>query len=451
MYKIVADDTIIYDSTVEEFKIGSGSVTLEVGKSGSFTFSLYPEHFYYDQFVKMKTVITVYRSDKIIFRGRVLNDSVNYQNVKTLTCEGEMGFLNDSIIRPFSFGGTPWMLFRRFINEHNAQVDEFKQFKIGTITITDMNNFISRENSNYETTFSNLNSRLVESTLGGHFYISHGKNGTDPIPTIDYLVDFTNVASQTVEFGANLKDYVKTAKGEEIATAIIPLGAEIDDENDKTENKRLTIEGVNNGKDYVYSRTGVSLRGWIFKPVTWDDVTEAKNLKRKAEEYIENAVNQNITIELTAIDLHLVDKTIEPFNVYDYIHVISKPHNFDAVMLCTKQTIDLLKPENDSFVLGSNYSTLTETTNKSASTVALIPTIRAQVVKAGNAAVEAANKVITVDGDVMVLSKDMEALAAAIVTSSNNIKTLTDLLNNHVSASEERFKDIENRLTTLET
>ena len=135
MYKIYADDTLIYDSTIEDYKIGKGLVTLEVNKSGSFVFSVYPEHFYYNDFVKLRTVITVYRSDKIKFRGRILSDTVDYWNMKTLTCEGELGFLQDSVIRPFVFKGTLSAFFQQIINEHNSQVDEFKRFTLGKITL----------------------------------------------------------------------------------------------------------------------------------------------------------------------------------------------------------------------------------------------------------------------------------------------------------------------------
>ena len=93
MYQIFADDTLIYDSTIDDYKIGKGEITLEVNKSGSFVFSLYPDHFYYDKFIKMKTIITVYKSGEIVFRGRVLNAVEDYWNNKVITCEGELGFL----------------------------------------------------------------------------------------------------------------------------------------------------------------------------------------------------------------------------------------------------------------------------------------------------------------------------------------------------------------------
>lgn len=380
MYKIYADDTLIYDSTIEDYKIGKGTITLETNKSGSFTFSLYPDHFYYDNFVRLKTIITVHKGDKIVFRGRILSDVTDYWNNKVITCEGELGFLQDSIIRPFDFSGTPRELLKKFISEHNSQVNDFKKFKIGTITVTDPNNYISRSNTEYQSTLSNATDRLFGSDLGGYFHITHGGDGTDPIPTINYLSDFTKVSTQTIEFGSNLKKYTKTVKAGDIATAIIPLGAKVENKN-STEDMKLTIASVNDGKDYVYNEDGVARYGWIFKIVSWDDVTSPAILKRKAEEYLNSVVQQNITIELNAIDLHLLDRSIESFNIGDYIRVISEPHNFDSVLLCNKMTLDLLKPENDSLTLGYTYSSFTELNRKMSSSVQSISSIKSSVNK----------------------------------------------------------------------
>ena len=421
MYKIYADDTLIYDSTLEDYKIGKGSITLETNKSGSFKFSIYPDHPYYDSFVRLKTVITVYKSDKIVFRGRILNDVTDYRNNKVITCEGELGFLQDSIIRPFEFTGTPEQLFRKFIEEHNSQVDDFKKFNIGTVTVVDPNNYIARNNSAYESALSNLNSRLIEDSLGGYFYITHGEDGTDQTPTINYLADFTKISSQIVEFGSNLKNYTKTVKAEDIATVIIPLGAEVDDGDENTENKKLTINSVNDGKDYIQSDPGVTLYGRITKVVEWNDVTEASNLKSKAEAYLDSVIKQNITIELNAIDLHLLDRTIESFNVCDYIRVISEPHNFDSTLLCNKQTLDILKPENDSIVLGYTYSTFTEINGKMSSAVSRIINIRSTVNNLSN-------RVVVLDKTVVDTKKDADEALDALGTVSGDLEIVAGVV-----------------------
>lgn len=462
MYRIYADDTLIYDSTLEDYKIGKGTVSLETNKSGSFTFSIYPDHFYYNDFVRLKTVITVYKSGRIIFRGRILNDVTDYWNNKVITCEGELGFLQDSIIRPFSFAGSPADLFKKFVNEHNAQVDDFKRFKIGTVTVVDPNGYIGRENAGYETALSNLNGRLIESTLGGYFHITHDDN--DPIPTLHYLADFTNVARQTVEFGSNLKDYTKTIKADDIATAIIPLGAEIDDGDENTENKKLTIAAVNGGKDYVYNESAVALYGWIFKVASWDDVTDAANLKAKAESYLNGIVQQNITIELTAIDLHLLDRSIDSFKIGDYIRVISAPHNFDSTLLCNKQTIDLLKPENDTLTLGYTYSTFTETSNKITSSISGIGNIRTLVNNVSNR-ITVLNKTVTDTGqnadtalknyetvvnDLGTVSEDLEVIAGVVTDNARNIATNAENIAVNAENIEANAKAIEALTARLE-
>lgn len=358
MYKIYADDTLIYDSSSNEYMIGSGVINLEVNKSGSFTFSIYPDHFYYDSFIKMKTIITVTRSDEIIFRGRILNDSGDFYNVKMIVCEGELGLLKDSLIWRYTFQGTPEDLFKKFINEHNSRVENFKQFNIGSITVVDSNNYINRSNENVEDALTNMTSRLIEDSLGGYFVITHPNN--DPKPTINYLADFSHVSDQSIEFGENLKDYIKTVKADDIATVLIPFGAVINTET----NARLDITSVNDGRGYIEHADGVSTYGKIWKTEIWDDVTDANNLLTKAKAKLNDIVNQTITLTLTAIDMHLIDRSIESFYVGDYISVKSAPHQFDEIMLCTSQTIDLLNPENDSLTLGRTYNTFTDATSK---------------------------------------------------------------------------------------
>ncbi len=361
MYKIYADDTLIYDSTLDDYKIVKGAVTLETDKAGSFEFAVYPDHFYYHGFVEMKTIITVYKAGRIKFRGRVLTAVTDYWNCKTLICEGELCFLQDSIIRPYNFTGTSAELLTKFIADHNKQVDEAKQFKVGTVTATDVSG-TARVNAGYKSTLSNVTSQLLD--VGGHILITHGDDGQDPIPTIHYLADFTKIASQPIEFGANLRNYTKTIGAVGIATALIPLGAKVDDGNSETEGPRLTIVKVNDGKDYVYNADAVAQRGWIFNTMEWDDVTDANTLKSMAEAYLSTGITPNLTVELTAVDLHLLDRTIESYNVNEYVKVNSAPHKFQATLLCNRQTFDLLQPGNDSVTLGYQYTTFTEVSNK---------------------------------------------------------------------------------------
>ena len=402
MYRIYADNTIIYDSEAEDYVIASGVINLEVNKSGSFAFSIYPDHFYYDDFVKLKTIIKVTRSDEIIFRGRILNTTTDYWNNKVITCEGELGFLQDSLIWRYNFQGTPEDLFKKYINEHNSRVEAFKQFTIGSITVTDPNNYINRSNENVESALNNMTTRLIEDSLGGYFYIDHGPHSATEKPTINYLADFTHISTQNIEFGENLKDYVKTVKADDVATVLIPLGAVINTET----NARLDITSVNSGKGYIENTEGITQYGKIWRCEILDDVTDANNLLTKGRARLNEIVNQAITIELTAIDLHLIDRNIEAFHVGDYIPVISEPHNFNSTMLCTKQTIDLLHPDNDTLTLGRSYSSFTDVTSKS------------------NLRVKSMRYDYTeVNGRVNTVASDVTAVASAVVDTNRSLSS----------------------------
>lgn len=366
MYKIYADNTLIYDSTISDFKLNKAVITLKLNKSGSFSFSLYPDHFYYDGFTKLKTLLTIFKRDKKIFRGRVLNDNINYWNNKVITCEGDLGFFQDSIIRPSAFTGTPREILSRLITEHNNQVDDFKKFNLGTVTLPA--DSMSFEVTEYETTFNVITKNLIDK-LGGYLNITRNDSDLDSIPTLNYLEDFNVVCNQYIEFGQNLRNYTKKIDASNFATAIIPLGADIDiddgtdeDGNPKTKKETVTIASVNDGIDYLYDADAVATYGWIFKSVDFTDITDAQTLKNKGTEYLESSVKQSITIELTAIDLNLLDRSIESFFIGQYIPVISKPHNFEDMLLCSRQTIDLLKPENDTVTLGDTFKTFVEKT-----------------------------------------------------------------------------------------
>ena len=236
------------------------------------------------------------------------------------------------------------------------------------ISVSSFNfNYVNRSSTEYGTTLATMTGALADSSLGGYFYVTHGDDGTDPIPTLHYVADFPKKSSQTIEFGSNLRDYVKTLKAEDVATAIIPLGT-----TNSTEGYRLTIEDVNNGRDYIYDEAAVALYGWVFKTVIWEDVTLANNLLTKAQEYLEAVVNQSLTIELNAIDLHLLNRSIESFEVCSYVPVVSPPHNLDTVLLCNRQTMSLLKPETDSIELGVHIVPFTSGSTQMAASISTL-------------------------------------------------------------------------------
>lgn len=355
MYKVYANDNLLLSLSVEEYKLIKPVVKLEVNKSGSFSFTIYPNHPHYNKLNKMKTIITVYQDDFLLFRGRILKEDICFHNEKQVTCEGELAFLVDSIQRPYNFTGTPAELFTQFIESHNSQVDEEHQFKVGEITVTDPNNYIARSDSTYMNTWDSINKKLIE-ILGGYVWVRHEADGI----YIDYLEDFNRLSNQTIEFGKNLLDINRITKGEDVASALIPLGAKILDADGMETEERLTIKGVNEGLDYIYNEDAVNTYGWIVKTMIWDDVTDSSNLLRKGREALGDSVNLANSIELNAVDLAALNKDISAFHLGTYIKVLSKPHSVDSNFLVSKLTINLMNPKSNKLTLGKSWKSFTE-------------------------------------------------------------------------------------------
>lgn len=361
MYKVYCDNYLIYDTRLTELTIINPSLNLELNKTGSFTFTIYPSHPYYDKLQKLKSIIKVYQDDYIVFRGRILNDVQGWHNEKKVTCEGELAFLVDSIQRPYDFlsgdkSTTISELFSYFITNHNEQVDDDHKFKVGNITVTDPNDYIVRADSNYTNTWDSINNKLIDS-FGGYLWVRHEEDGN----YIDYLADFNTLSSQTIEFGKNLIDLEKTVKGEDIATAIIPLGVKSEDTEE-----RLTIKSVNDDVDYVYNQEAVNKYGWIFKTVVWDDVTVASNLLTKGNKYLADSINLAVSIELSAVDLSAIETNAGSFKLGSYLKVKTKPHDIvDKLFLINKLSLNLTSPKSNKITLGTSYSTFTEKASSS--------------------------------------------------------------------------------------
>ena len=354
MYKVYCDSFLLHDDHLKSLKIYDPKLSLELNKTGQFEFTIYSDHPYFSSLKRLKSIIRVFQDDFLMFRGRILNDDQGFHNEKTVFCEGEMAFLVDSIQRPYDFTGTPAELFTQFINSHNAQVDADHRFIVGNVTVTDPNNYIVRAESDYLTTWESINKKLLE-MLGGYLWIRHETNGT----YIDYLAELNILAPQEVTFGKNLLDLKRQTKGEDIATAIIPLGAK----EEGSEN-RLTIASVNNNVDYVYNQEAVNTYGWIFKVQTWDDVTQASNLLTKGNAFLNEQIQMLYSIELDAADLATVNSDIESFHLGNKVRVKTEPHSINQLFLVEKLSINLLQPGNNKLTLGSSIYAFTEHARK---------------------------------------------------------------------------------------
>lgn len=349
MIQLYADDALVYDSRLKKYALLGLQSKGGLNKGGTATILMPPGHPGYNSFTSYRTLVRIYRDEKLCFRGRALYPTDDFKLRRTITCEGERCFLRDGVHRPYAYQDSPANIFTYVIGLYNAQVEEFKQFVPGTVTVTDPNNYISLESEEAET-FADTINKLVE-RCGGYIVFTTNEEGQRVInwyASVDYR------SQQIIEFGSNLLDFTRTTANSDLATVIIPYGAK-----DEATNTRLTIESVNDGLDFIQDYDAVALRGVISKAVYWDDVATPEALLAKAQQYLATSKNLISSLELTAIDLSLLDKNIDGFELGDNIIVRSKPHGVhDELYQLTEQSIDYLHPQNDRIVLGKNIASL---------------------------------------------------------------------------------------------
>lgn len=355
MYRVYCNDSPLYDLRDEDLVLISPTVKIGENTAGSFEFSILPKHPHYEEVNELTSVITAYDGDEEIFCGRVVEITKDLYNRKKVICEGELAYFNDSIQRPAKYQGlTVRGYLETLVNIHNQQVKNQgidKTFKVGAVTVQDSNDYVYKY-TNWESTLEVIKTDLLE-TYGGYLRIRK-ENG---VRYLDYLADYPNTNTQVIEFGSNLLDFTHDMVASDIVTAVIPLGARLEDVTEvEGLDAYLTIKDVNGGVDYVYSQDAVKSYGWIFKTVKWDDVHVADNLLRKGKEYLSDIQFAQITLTVSAVDLHMLHVDMERIKVLDEIRVTSSPNGLDRFFPVSEMTIYLDKPSNNKLTLGTSYS-----------------------------------------------------------------------------------------------
>lgn len=355
MYRVYCNNSPLYDLRDEDLVLISPIVKIGENTAGSFEFSILPKHPHYEEVNELTSVITAYDGDEEIFCGRVVEITKDLYNRKKVICEGELAYFNDSIQRPVRYQGlTVRGYLETLVNIHNQQVKNQgidKTFKVGAVTVQDNNDYVYKY-TNWESTLEVIKTDLLK-TYGGYLRIRK-ENG---VRYLDYLADYPNTNTQVIEFGSNLLDFTHDMVASDIVTAVIPIGARLEDVTEvEGLDAYLTIKDVNGGVDYVYSQEAVKSYGWIFKTVKWDDVHVADNLLKKGKEYLSDIQFAQITLTVSAIDLHMLHVDMERIKVLDRIRVTSTPNGLDRFFPVSEMTIYLDKPSNNKLTLGTSYS-----------------------------------------------------------------------------------------------
>lgn len=353
MIEFRVDDKAFYlssmvESSNNQLSLTSATLSTELNTSGTFEFIIPSSNIFYSFFKKMKSIITILENGIEIWRGRIIDERKDFYGTKTITCEGELSFLNDILVDKFDYSSSGISIedfFTSMMNSYSSNCSDYRKILKGNLEISEPKTLIYPSSSGYSSISSALTTNLIDK-FGGYLFLR--RNGSTSY--LDYISgeNLTKNESQYIRFGENMLDLSQYINGANVFTYLYPVGKD-----------NLDISSVNGGVKYIYSSEGEELFGRIDRSINFDDISSASNLLSKAKESLNQAITEAITIEISAVDLNLLNSNLKSLKVGDLIRVISPPHEVDSYFLCSKVVRDFFSPSNNEYTLGVDTTSIT--------------------------------------------------------------------------------------------
>jgi len=361
--------TLINDNVETEVhgykqKLSSGKITKGINSIDSFSFTLRPSNSGFNRLYDFTTRVKVFNTAKnrYEFYGRVLYSSVEMSEdgsiKKDVVCESYFGFLCDS--QQLYANTQNWTvsgLLTHIITQHNSQVEAYKRFEVGEITVTDPNDNlylgIQREN-----TWKAITSKLLDK-LGGEIRF----RVVDDVIYIDYLTKIGDTKATKIALSKNMKSIMREKDPSEYITRLIPLGAKIDGE------ERLTVEAVNNGSIYIDDTDSINAYGVHVGYVEFDNVTTAQTLYNKAVAWLYDNNKVRVKYSITALDLSLLGLDIDDFDVYNYYPIENPLLDINDTARIIKKNIDICEEVKSTIEIGETFKTLSDIQREQATNI----------------------------------------------------------------------------------
>lgn len=402
MYIMKADGVVFYDPSSDDtaLHVLFPKVKYELNKSDKLTFTMLPGNVLYDGLVKLKTIVTLEQDGEVIFRGRVLETATDLYNQKEVYCEGELSYLIDSMVRPYKFKGSAKDFLALMVEQHNAQVDEYKHFAVGLTTALTDDDTIDTDSEDWRDTLAEIKDLLVD-FFRGYLRIRH-EGG---IRYLDYVDKFDQPCSQEINFGVNLVDIEQRIDAQSFCTVLIPLGKQ-------KSGKYTTIEDKNDGKDCIEDAEAIARYGRIVKTIHWGDVEDPDALLALGQEHMAR-MQAETTLTIKAVDLRTVGADVDGIRLGDTVRLRSIPHGLDKEDVCTKIDLDIENPEKSQYTFGLPLEPLTDSfanaRRKSSSDMSNMHKWLIETENSFEVAVDALNSKILLKADLILLDGYVKA------------------------------------------
>lgn len=408
--KIISDECDV--SGINRIK---GTCKIGINTINSFTFDIYSTNPCYNDLYSLITFIDIFntKTNEYEFRGRILIISENMDSsgrlYKKAICESDLGFFLDSTQDYEEYQNITVKEFLEImINRHNSKVEIEKHFKIGNVNVLDS----TYKSLDYDKTYNLIKNKLID-VLGGEFQVRY----VDNIRYLDYLTQIGSVKNTTIELAKNLQTIEKEQDSSNVVTKLTPLGNKLEG----TE-KRLTVESVNKGIEYIEDKEAIKKFGIINRFEIWDDVTTSENLLKKGELFLKSNNKIQKKYKIDALDLKLIDLDLDSFKVGNSYPIINDLMNLNEVLRIVEKTINIESPEKSTLIFGDKFDDIKQYQ------LNLIDTSKMFNKKAGeiNNVLSGLNSTVNnATSDIIELNTKIENIPKNYLTTNNILNVLT--------------------------
>ena len=371
MYQVNIGNNVLYYPSSDIACIYDTKLTEDVGMAGEFSFKVPPQNPYYSQLTK-GAIITIYQNGDEFWRGEIKNIRTNFAKIAEVYCLEDLSWLGDEFITPARITNETFaQRFQAAIDAYNLNRSSDRQFAVGYIT-----NVLSSADCNWATEYDwSILDSLREcickaSSDSGLIRVRRVTSGGTVTRYIDIvkLSDYGVQATQPIEYGYNLLDYVKDSDYENLVNVLTPYGDEFDSEVYDGYNQRL--EGTT-----ISEATSIATYGRHAKAVIFDGVDNLSDLNALAAAYLTRYSQPQLTMEVEAVDLAGIE-SVDEISIGDSVRIIAKPFAVDQWLYLTEISRDIQNIDKNSITLSGHAlsgKTLTSQTINTSAAVKNLP------------------------------------------------------------------------------
>ena len=350
IWNIWLNNAIVHQPVTTTSNVIGATLALALDSAGSLEADVPVSHPLYPTIASLpllgRDVWRVEREGTEVFRGRLLSrERMPLDGSVHVVVEGDLAMLNDSLCLPYSFSGSPTEYMQQLVRGHNSQVDEWKRFSVGSVTVVDKggNDYIVRGSESTATTWEELAAKTVGSSDKGHIVLRRGTH------VIDWLANVAEPCDQPVKLGWNMLALSDEMDGADFVTAIRAVGADQNGTRVEIATSRTGGAGVTVRNGILLNDALVATNGTIVREVVWDDVTTEAALWSRALAYCQQlSMPRSVTVK--AIDMSDAGYAVDAFDVGQVVDLDAL--DTQGRMQVTGIEWDLLDPAGGSITFG---------------------------------------------------------------------------------------------------